>query len=148
MNIAAGILSDINNFLVTHNVDKEVVEFLLGLKLKVLELDEQKLHSRKKNTELPQVEVLLRTLGKRDFVSCYYIFRQASEGKIGNITEAIMDCSGAKKDSSRRTKASVGVRLFRLGLQTEALKSIVTAEKVDDAVKEKALEILKEEGKI
>ena len=145
MNKAAEILSDINTFLVSHNVDKEVIEFFLELKTKVLDLDEQKLYNHKRSKELSQVEVLLRSIGKRAFVSCYYIFKQVAEGTIENTTDAIKDCSGAKKNSSRRTKASVGVRLFKLGLQIEALNTIVEAEKVEQAVKEKALEILKKE---
>jgi len=146
MALAADIISDINTFLVENSIDREVVEFLMNLKMKVLELDEQRINSGKKKTELSQTEVLLRSLGKKDFVYCYEVFKKAAKGNIGNVSEAIVDCSGARKDTSRRTKASVGVKLFRLGLEIEALKSIVEAEKIEQDVKDEALRMLKLEG--
>lgn len=145
MNKIPTLLSEVNEFLVAHTVDKETIEFLIGLKRKLLELEELEVPARQKKKELPQIEILLRTLGKKCFVSCYDIFKKAANDEIVDITSSIKYCSGAKEDSTRRTKASVGTRIFREGLQLEALKSIVAAKKVEKSTREEAIKILQQE---
>jgi hypothetical protein len=147
MNTTVEIVYEINEFLRDNIVDKHVLEFLVELKMKVLELDEQGKSKRRGAKELSQLEVLLRSIGKRSFVDCYYQLKKAAEGNTSNVSESIIKCSGAKKNSSLRTKGSVGVRLFRLGLNIEALKIIMKADKVEPYVREKALAILEEEEK-
>ncbi len=147
MNKVAELISDINDFLVEqNNVDKSTIEFLFGLKRKIIELDEQNLSNHQKKIELPAVEILLRSLGKKAFVRCYKMFKQAAIGELKDLPAAIKDCSGAKTDNSIRTKSSVGLRIFREGLQIKALKTIIAAEKVDQPIKEEALKLLQEEG--
>ncbi len=147
MNNIANLLSEINTFLVKHNADKETIEFLLELKQKILEADEQRLANRKKTTELPLVEVLLRSVGKKAFISCYDKFKQASNGKVGNITNFMKECLGdGVSDNSARTKSSVGARIFREGLEIEALKNIIAAAKVEEETKDEARKILEKEG--
>ena len=144
MNDVTEILGEINDFLTTHTTDRDTTEFLVGLKRKLLELDMQ-VPSRKKTTTLPTVEVLLRSVGKRAFVDCYEVFKMAANGKIENIASSIKSCSGAESSNSLRTKASVGARIFREGLETEALKAILSARKVDDDTKKKAQNLLLKE---
>ncbi len=146
MNKVAELISDINDFLVEqNNVDKGTVEFLFGLKRKIIELDEQNLSNHQKKIELPVVEVLLRSLGKKAFVQCYKIFKRAASGELKDVSTAIEDCSGAKTSNSIRTKSSVGLRIFREGLHIEALKTIIAAEKVDQSIREEALKLLQKE---
>lgn len=138
------ILGEINDFLTTHTTDRDTTAFLIGLKRKLLELDAQ-VPSRKKTTTLSTIEVLLRSVGKRAFINCYEVFKMAANGEIENITSSIKGCSGAESSNSLRTKASVGVRIFREGLETKALQAILSARKVDDDTKEKAQNLLLKE---
>ncbi len=146
MNNVTEILGEINDFLTTHTTDRDTTEFLMGLKRKLLELDEQAMPSRKKTTTLPTVEVLLRSVGKRAFIDCYEVFKKAANGELDNIASSIKGCSGAESSNSIRTKASVGVRIFREGLETEALRAILAAGKVDENTKKKAQNFLQQEG--
>jgi len=144
MNASADIVSSINEFLSDNIVDKLVVEFLVELKMKILKLDEQKQFKNRTIKEHTPLEILLRSIGKSCFIDCYYQLKMVAKGKVFNASEAIRECSGAK-DNSRRTKASVGTRIFKLGLNLEALKSISEAEKVQPAIRKEALKILEEE---
>jgi len=141
------IISEINEFLRDNIVDKNVLEFLVELKMKILELDERGTSKYRERKELSQIEALLRSIGKSAFISCYYQLKKASEGEISNISESITECSGARSNNSLRVKASVGVRIFKLSLNIEALKIIIKAEKVESSVREDAKKILKEEEK-
>lgn len=146
MSTTAEIVSDINEFLRDNIVDVNVVEFLVELKMKVLKLDTKNQSKRRIVKEQSQLETLLRSMGKKCFVDCYYQLKMTHEGKLSNASNAIKECS--KVDgNSLRTKASVGVRIFRLGLNLEALKSISEAEKVEQKVRKNALKILEEESK-
>ena len=142
------LLASINRFLVTHTVDRETLEFLSDLKRQILELEDQVSMGVKpsKRKELTKIEALLRALGKRAFIDCYEIFKAAAAREISQVAEAISECSGAKTANSLRTKASVGVKIFKEGLQRDALEIISQANKVDPEVRMRAEQLLKEEA--
>ena len=146
MSTTSEIVSAINEFLRDNIVDAKVVEFLVELKMKVLELDTKSQSGRSITKERSQLETLLRSMGKKCFVDCYYQLKSVHEGKVSKATEAIKECSGST-GNSLRTKASVGIRIFRLGLNIEALKTISKAEKVEPNVRKKASKLLEEESK-
>ncbi len=146
MSTTVEIVSNINEFLRDNIVDKNVIEFLVELKMKVLELDEQSQSRRRIVKEQSQLETLLRSMGKKCFVDCYYQLKMVHEGKLSNASEAIKECSKAD-GNSLRTKASVGIRIFKLALDIEALKSISEAEKVPPKVRKSALEIFEKESR-
>ena len=143
MNTTVDIISKINEFIRDNIVDKHTLEFLMELKMQVLELDKPK---RRIVKEHSQLEILLRSMGKKCFIECYSELKMVFENKTFNASEAIKKCSKAT-NNSLRTKASVGMRIFKMGLNIEALKSISEAEKVKLPIRKKALEILEKEEK-
>ncbi len=71
--------------------------------------------------------------------------REALCGDQGNIILKMKECGGATTDNSARTKASVGLKIFKEGINIEALKSILNAKRVDDKTRKKAGSILERE---
>lgn len=89
------------------------------------------------------LEALLNRVGKRVFIEYYYqlkdlaITSKSNQNVINRIDEIFTD----KSKASRTSKAK---RIFREGLQIEALESIVQAKsnKVDDNVRDRAKQLL------
>ena len=147
--IIAHIISNINQFIAKkHTLDHETIEFLSNVKLQLLELQERSFEIQNKKQKIisKEIEVLLRSIGKTTFINCYHIFKAKYLDQIKRpILEEMYSLGGAKSDGSARTKASVGLRIFKSNLNIEALNSIVKSEKVEQAVIEKAKKILMEE---
>ena len=80
------------------------------------------------------------------FVNAYYIFKAKYSD---NLTKPILNemkmLAGAKTDASARTKSSVGLKIFRKGLQIDALRLIANSQKVEQDIALKAHEILQKE---
>lgn len=143
------IISDINQFIAKkHTLDSETVEFLGGIKLQLLEFQEKsfEIHSKKQKTVSKEVDVLLRSIGKSTFINCYHVFKAKYLEEIKRpILEEMYNLGGAKSDGSARTKASIGLKIFKLDLNIEALESIIKSEKVEKSIIEKAKTILMKE---
>lgn len=143
---STNIISDINQFIAKkHTLDIETVEFLSSIKLQLLEFQEKsfEVHNKKQKTVSKEVDVLLRSIGKSTFINCYYIFKAKYLEEIKRpILEEMYSLGGAKSDGSARTKASIGLKIFKLGLNIEALDSIIKSEKVEKIIIEKAKTIL------
>lgn len=148
MTSIVNLIGEINDFLTTHNSDNETLEFLIGMKRKLLEVDESMLIKKENNVDLPIIEVMLRSVGKRAFVNCYKYFEGVYRGELTDINNEMKRCSGAKTDNSVRTKVSVGIRIFREDLQIDALKNILEAGKVDNETKKKARALLEKRDSI
>lgn len=139
------IIAMINNHIVEHTVDESTLRLLIDLKKELLGMDDSKIKPSVSSDD--KIKLLLRTTGQRCFVDCFSYFRQASKSGIQGFEAEIWKCSGAKKDTSFRTKVSAGTRIFKEGLELDALKVISSANRVDIKTKEKARELLsKEEG--
>lgn len=131
------IISEINTFI----SDNDTICFLMNLKEKLLELQDDTvlIHTqKKKQKQLSEVEILLRSVGKE-------AFKDKHVGIKNNILNDMFICAGAKSDNSTRTKASVGSKIFNEGLHIEALKNIIDSNRVDIGVIEKAKTILNKE---
>ena len=145
----SNILSEINQFImVNHDLTAKTVDFLGNLKASLLILEDLNFSSNKKvkNHETNELDILLRSIGKATFINCYYIFKKKHNGSVnGPIFEEMYISGGAKSESSARTKASVGLKIFKLNLNIKALESIISSEKVDRDIVEKARTILDQE---
>ncbi len=140
------IVSQVNYFIANkHTLDDETIQFLSSLKLSLMELVDNS--TRKKNPgETTESQALLRSVGMSSFVNAYYIFKAKSEGKIaGPILDEMKKIGGAKKDTSARTKSSVGLKLFKLDLNIDALQLIANSHKVEPSIAERASEIIAKE---
>ncbi len=140
------IISKVNYFIANkHTLDDETIQFLSSLKLSLMEIADNS--TRKKNSsELTELQTLLRSVGMSSFVNAYYIFKAKSEGKIaGPILDEMKNIGGANTDASARTKSSVGLKLFKLDLNIDALQLIANSNKVDKSIAKKADEILAKE---
>ena len=152
------IIININDFLtIHHNLEADTVSFLISLKRELLEFEEELVKPQYKTSpkrikkELSKIETYLRTCGKSFFVQCYQILKQGALGEINDVSTAIQYYMKAKdiklSDNSSRTKASVGMKIFREGLQIDALNIIATANKVDNKTREAAHKLLQLEQK-
>ncbi len=144
MNTAKGLLEDINTFLSTNNVDSATLDFLIDLKQKILKSCD--FTAMKSGQNITDIEKILRSIGKKAFVDCFDVFKQARDGDSLDIVSMMHKCGGAKNDNSARTKASIGKRIFKEHIELEALKNIIGSAKVDEETKDKALKILHREG--
>ncbi len=151
------IIININDFLtIHHNLEADTVSFLISLKRELLEFEEEirpqyKISPKRIKKELSEIETYLRTCGKSFFVQCYQILKQGALGEINDVSTAIQYYMKAKdiklSDNSSRTKASVGMKIFREGLQIDALNIIATANKVDNETRGAAHKLLQLEQK-
>jgi len=142
MSVVAKLLGDINSFLSSNNVSHETLIFLIGLKQKILEECDVKIEQN----EAQDIEKILRVIGKRAFVDCFYIFKAEYNDENKDVVSLMLTYGGAKSENSARTKASIGRKIFREGLELEALRNIVGSNRVEEKTKNKALEILLKEG--
>jgi len=140
------IISQVNHFIANkHTLDDETIQFLSTLKLSLMELVDSST-SKKSSGELTELQTLLRSVGMSSFVKAYYIFKSKSEGKIvGPILDEMKKYGGAQKDASARTKSSVGLKIFKLDLNIEALQLIANSNKVKTSIADRASEILAKE---
>lgn len=142
MSIEEELLGDINSFLSSNSVDQETLSFLISLKQKILEGYDM----TTKQNKISDIETTLRSIGKKAFIECFYILKEEQDGENENIISCMMSRGGAKKESSARTKASIGRKIFKEGMELEALKNIISSNRVQEATKNKALVILQKEG--
>ena len=96
--------------------------------------------------KISDIETTLRSIGKKAFIECFYILKEEQDGENENIISCMMSHGGAKKESSARTKASIGRKIFKEGMELEALKNIISSNRVKEVTKNKALVILQKEG--
>lgn len=141
------IISQVNYFIANkHTLDDETIKFLSSLKLSLVELVDS---SRRKNNsdKLTELQKLVRSVGMSCFVNAYYIFKAKYKEKItGTILDEMFELGGANTDASARTKSSVGLKLFKLNLNLDALELILNSDKVDPMIAQKAKKILLEEN--
>jgi len=137
------IISAINNHIAECNIDDKTLHFLKKLKGMLLELEDK--YSKSMPLQSDRVKMLLRSAGQRCFVDCFDIFRQASIQGVQGLEDKIKSCSGAKKDTSFRTKVSAGTNIFKDGNELIALEMIISANRVDVKTKEKAMRLFVEE---
>lgn len=149
MNNISSVISEINTFISSKNdLDNETIGFLMNLKEMLLTSQDSSFliqSQKKKQKQLSEVEILLRIVGKEAFISCYEYFKDKHIGKKNNIVKDMFICGGAKEDNSARTKASTGSKIFKKGLQIEALKNIIGSNRVPNKVIEEAKNILNKE---
>jgi hypothetical protein len=90
---------------------------------------------------------LLLSVGATTFVDYYEVFEaNRFSASCEEIKEALR-AKGSWTEGSVSTKASYGKRIFRMNMETDALKYIVCgAARVDGRVKEKAGGILRAKG--
>lgn len=144
MNIPLTI-SQINNFISQkHSLDEETVKFLSNLKLTLMGIEDDLI--KKDTKEAPEVQSLLRSVGMSSFVNAYYIFKTKHSDNLNkSILDEMKTFAGAKTDASARTKSSIGLKIFKKGLQIDALKLIENSLKVEQNIALKAHEILQKE---
>ena len=83
----------------------------------------------------------LNSVGKSTFIKYYYNFKN-------NSREAcIMQFEEPFTDKAKLTRTGHAQRIFREGMNIEALKIIVDSVRVDDEMRKRAKEILDEEQK-
>lgn len=85
---------------------------------------------------------LIRTLnsvGKSTFVKYYYAFKKKSR------EECIAMFEETYTDNAKSTRTGHAQRIFREGMNIEALKIIVTSARVDETTRKRAKEIFDEE---
>ncbi len=145
MNIEMELIGDINTFLSKNTVDSKMLNFLIQLKQKILDRYSEKEANGKKN--ITDVEKILRSIGKKAFIECYDIFKESRDNPNANIVSLMQRYGGANNEFSARTKASIGKKLFKEGLEVEALKNIIDSSKVEESIKNKALLLLRKEEK-
>ena len=144
-NISPAIF-EINTFISGKNdLDDETISFLMNLKEMLLISQDNSFTIEVKKKKLPEIEILLRIVGKKAFVDCYDYFKNKHIGKKNNIVKDMFICGGAKSDNSARTKASIGSKIFKKGLHIKALENIIDSNRVSDIVIEKAKNILNQE---
>ena len=137
------LLGDINSFLSSNIVNKETLNFLMKLKQKILKGYDM----TTKQNKISDIETTLRGIGKTAFIECFYTLKEDQDGDSGNIISCMMSHGGAKKENSARTKASIGRKIFKEGMEIEALKNIISSNRVKEAIRNKALIILQKEEK-
>lgn len=87
---------------------------------------------------------LIRTLnsvGKSTFVKYYYAFKNKSR------EECIVMFEETYTDNAKSTRTGHAQRIFREGMNVEALKIIIKSARVDEITRKKAREILNEENR-
>ena len=148
---SVSVISKINDFITSkHDLDTETIEFLIGLKQDVLSIEDAKPKSEYHSKELPPVEKLLRTMGKKAFLDSYEALDV--EHKLGDLRNAqgliskMKEAGIAGGEMSMRVRASTGRKIFREGLNIEALESIAHSHRTGDDVKAKAEKLLKQYG--
>jgi hypothetical protein len=85
---------------------------------------------------------LIRTLnsvGKSTFVKYYYNFRDKSRDAC------VLGFDEPYTDNAKNTRTGHAQRIFRENKQKEALELIINSNRVDEATREKAYEILQQE---
>lgn len=90
------------------------------------------------------LENILNRVGKKTFIKYYYDFKNLNNlGESDKIVvEKIQEDYTLKSKKSRTSKAK---RIFREGLEINALETIINSPKVDVCIIEKAKKILLEE---
>lgn len=90
------------------------------------------------------LENILNRVGKRTFIKYYYDFKNLNdlEQSDKTVVEKIEENYTLKSKISRTSKAK---RIFREGLEINALETIINSPKVDVCIIEKAKKILLEE---
>lgn len=84
---------------------------------------------------------ILNSVGKSIFVKYYYAFKNKSrEECIGMFEETYTD-------NAKSTRTGHAQRIFREGMNVEALKIIIKSARVDEITRKKAREILNEENR-
>jgi hypothetical protein len=90
---------------------------------------------------------LLLSVGATTFVEYYEVFEANHFGSSCEEIKEALRAKGIWAESSVSTKASCGKRIFKMNMETDALKYIVCeAARVDGRVKEKASGILRAKG--
>jgi hypothetical protein len=84
---------------------------------------------------------LLKAIGMGVFVEYYYLFKNPSL----SVFEIVDRLPNEYTLNSRRTRASKARRIFRDGLEIDALRMIVDSERADPAAVRLASEIRREE---
>jgi type I restriction enzyme M protein len=106
---------------------------------------EMKMDTMQTNVNDQDLERQLRSVGKGTFVECYEIFEALYRNPSREqLIQVMFERGGAKHLSSARTKANVGARIFEQALEIKALKNIISSDKVDKNMREKAQRLLKE----
>lgn len=83
----------------------------------------------------------LNSVGKSTFVKYYYNFKNKSR------EACIIQFEEAFTDKAKQTRTGHAQRIFREGMNIEALRIIVDSVRVDDEMRKRAKEILDEEQK-
>jgi len=150
MNDISSVISRINTFISSkNNLDSETIGFLMELKDTILTSQDSSFLMKVQSTkQLPKIESLLRIIGKKAFIDCYECFQKKHIGEIDNIVKNMWTCGGAETDNSARTKASTGSKIFKEGLQIEALENIIGSNRVPSEVIEKAKKLLEYERRV
>lgn len=90
------------------------------------------------------VESLVSRVGKSTFIKYYYAFKKANLGNIDN-QDVVSMMNEPFTDKSKNSRTSKGKRIFREGLEKDALESIVCSCRLDGQVILEAEKILREE---
>ena len=119
------LIIDINKFIgKNHSIDSETIMFLGDLKENIMTLTDGE---PKRKISQPVEKTLLRAVGARCIVDCYKWFQLDYEGEDVNLVKKMFDCGGAVEETSARTKASAGRKIFKTNLTKEVLLLIVNS---------------------
>jgi len=151
MSNSIALISKINDFISTkHDLDNETIEFLINLKKDVLVVDDNKSTKAWEPKKLPQVERLLRSMGKKVFLDCYELFDEDYKTDEKSDTQKLIvkmkELGIHGGENSFRTRVSINRSIFRNKLNLEALKVIASAPNVTTETKLRAEKLLEVYG--
>ena len=126
------------------NITQEDFEYEINTFNIVKQEKNKKVQKEKINLDSDYLMRLIRTVGMSTFVKYYNCFRDINFSDY-NIIKLFEKNNEGYMESSEKTKAYVGRKIFQEGLQLDALKIISNAAKVDSITVRNAKEILEKE---